>query len=284
MLKQRTITAAIGLPVLLAAVWFSRPVPWFTMLVVVVGGAGVVEFYRLSGVARVRSLLLFGTVWTVLAIAARDTSVLTGLGLSMRSEELALLLVTSATVLPLTWMLRRGPRNEAFANWAWCLAGIVYIGLLLGYFVALRQLDEGRNWVYFALLTTFASDTAAFFVGRAWGKRRLAPSISPSKTWEGSVGGLLGACLVGLLFVPATAPWGPNPLQLTVLNYGSAAVLALLVSIVGQLGDLVESLFKRNMGTKDSGRLFPGHGGALDRLDSVAFAGLVVYYFVWLIR
>jgi phosphatidate cytidylyltransferase len=98
------------------------------------------------------------------------------------------------------------------------------------------------------------------------------------------VGGALGACLVGLVFVPAALPWGDSPLHLSSLGYGSAAILALLVSVVGQLGDLVESLFKRNMGTKDSGRLFPGHGGALDRLDSVAFAGLVVYYFVWLIR
>jgi phosphatidate cytidylyltransferase len=284
MLKQRVITAAVGLPILLAVIWFSSPVPWFTMLLVVVGGAAVVEFYRLSGVAKVQSLLLFGTLWTVLAIAARDTSVLSGFGLSARPEELSMLLITSATVLPLIWLLRRGPRNEAFANWAWCLAGIVYIGFLLGYFVALRALDDGRNWVYFALFTTFASDTAAFFVGRTWGRRLLAPSISPSKTWEGSVGGLFGACLVGLLFVPATLPWGANPLRLPVLGYGSAALLALLVSVVGQLGDLVESLFKRNMGTKDSGRLFPGHGGALDRLDSVAFAGLVVYYFVWLIR
>jgi phosphatidate cytidylyltransferase len=244
----------------------------------------VVEFYRLAGVSRVPSLFLFGTLWTILAITARDAGVLGGVGLSVGTEELSLLLVTSATVLPLIWMLRRGPRNEAFANWAWCLAGIVYIGVLLGYFVALRTLEEGRNWVYFALLITFASDTAAFFVGRTWGKRRLAPSISPSKTWEGAGGGLLGASLVGLLFVPATVPWGANPLHLGALGYGSAMVLALLVSGVGQLGDLVESLFKRNMGTKDSGRLFPGHGGALDRLDSVAFAGLVVYYFVWLIR
>ncbi len=284
MLKQRMITAAIGLPVLLAAVWFSRPVPWFTLLVVVVGAVAVLEFYRLSGVARVRSLLLFGTVWTILAIAVRDTSMLAGFSLSVRSEEISMLLITSATVLPLIWLLRRGPRNEAFANWAWCLAGIVYIGFLLGYFVALRALEDGRNWVYFALFTTFASDTAAFFVGRTWGKRRLAPSISPSKTWEGSVGGLFGACLVSLLFVPLTLPWGANLLHLPVLSFGSAVFLGLMVSVVGQLGDLVESLFKRNTGTKDSGRLFPGHGGALDRLDSVAFAGLVVYYFVWLIR
>jgi phosphatidate cytidylyltransferase len=153
------------------------------------------------------------------------------------------------------------------------MAGILYVGWLLSYLVALRGLDNGRNWVFFALFTTFASDTAAFFVGRALGKRRLAPQISPGKTWEGAIGGVFGAIIVSLFFIL------PTPLTLH-LNWGQAILLGLLVSIFGQLGDLVESLFKRNMGAKDSGRLLPGHGGMLDRMDSIIFAGIVVYYYV----
>ena len=139
--------------------------------------------------------------------------------------------------------------------------------------MALRGLDDGRNWVFFALFTNFGSDTAAFFTGRALGRHHLAPQISPSKTWEGAIGGILGAIIISLLFTL------PPALSLP-LSYGQAILLGLLVSIFGQLGDLVESLLKRNMGVKDSGRLVPGHGGALDRIDSIVFAGVVVYYWV----
>ncbi len=139
--------------------------------------------------------------------------------------------------------------------------------------MGLRGLPDGRNWVFLALFTTFASDTFAFFVGRTWGRHRLAPHISPKKTWEGSVGGASGAALTGMLFTL------PTPLQLP-FTIWSAALLGLAVSMFGQLGDLTESLLKRNAGVKDSGNLIPGHGGALDRMDSVIFAGVVVYYFV----
>ena len=148
---------------------------------------------------------------------------------------------------------------------------------LLGYMVAVRGLDDGRNWVYFTFFVTFASDTSAFFAGRALGRNKLAPDISPAKTREGAIGGVIGAVLVSLLFLL------PTPLQLP-FNWIHAIILGLLVSVFGQLGDLVESLLKRNAGVKDSGRLLPGHGGLLDRMDSVVFAGVVVYYYVvWVI-
>ncbi len=282
MLKQRTLTTLVALPVLLAAVWFDAPLHWFTLLMVIWGAAAVFEFYRLASVGALKPLLYFGTVWTVLLILVRDASV--GSFLQVSSEEISLILVVAATVLPLVWLLRREPKNLAFSTWVWTLGGMAYVGLLSGHFVALRTLVDGRNWVYLAFLATFASDTAAYFVGRTWGKHKLAPSISPAKTWEGSLGGLAGAATISLLFVPSTLFSASNPLDLPDLNYWSAALLGIVVSAFGQVGDLVESLFKRNMGAKDSGNLLPGHGGALDRIDSVVFAGVVVYYFVWLIR
>ena len=137
--------------------------------------------------------------------------------------------------------------------------------------MALRGLDSGRDWVFLALFITFASDTTAFFAGRAWGKHRLAPRISPRKTWEGAVAGVLGAIIASLaLVIFFNLP----------LSHWQAGLLGLLVSVFGQLGDLAESLFKRNMGVKESGKLLPGHGGALDRIDSVVFASVVAYYFV----
>jgi phosphatidate cytidylyltransferase len=183
------------------------------------------------------------------------------------------LLLTSAVVLSLIGLLFRRPKETAFIGWAWTVAGILYVGWLLSYLVALRGLDDGRNWLLFALFVTFGSDTTAFFIGRALGRHYLAPQISPGKTWEGFIGGVLGAIIVSLLFnlIPA--------LRLPV-GYVSVMLLGLLVSVMGQLGDLVESLLKRNMDVKDSGRLMPGHGGILDRMDSIVFAGIVVYYYV----
>jgi phosphatidate cytidylyltransferase len=176
-------------------------------------------------------------------------------------------------VLSLIWLLLRRQKDGAFTSWTWTISGILYIGWLLSYFITLRSQENGRNWVFLALLLTFTSDTAAFFVGRAIGAHHLAPRVSPSKTWEGTIAGVVGAIIVSLLFTL------PTPLYLP-LNYWQAILLGLTVSVFGQLGDLVESLLKRNTGVKESGKLVPGHGGILDRMDSIIFTGVVVYYYV----
>jgi len=274
MLKKRVITGLWGIPLLIAAIWFGEPL--FTILLVVWGALAALEFYRLVTAAKVPPLTYFGLAWTVFFIASRNSQVVSFLQPYLSESQLAPLLITLAVMLPLIWRLLRPRKVEAFASWAWTIAGILYIGWLLGYLVALRDLDSNRtwqSWVFFALFTTFASDTAAFFAGRALGRHHLAPRISPGKTWEGAIAGVVGAIIVSLLFTI------PSPVSLP-LSYGQAIILGLLVSIFGQLGDLVESLLKRNMGVKDSGRLLPGHGGALDRIDSVVFAGVVVYYYV----
>jgi len=270
MLKKRVITGLWGIPLLIAAVWFSRPeypFPCFTLLIAICGLLAVFEFYKLAAAAKLQPLTYFGLVWTLLFIISPH----------LKYDFTLPLLLTSAVVLPLLWLLGHPKKEGAFIGWAWTLAGIIYIGWLLSYFVALRGLDGGRNWVLLALLVTFASDSAAFLTGRVLGRHKLAPSISPGKTWEGTIAGVFGAIIFSLLFTI------PSPLHLP-LSYWQAILLGLLVSILGQLGDLAESLLKRNMGVKDSGKLFPGHGGALDRIDSVVFAGLVVYYYaIWVI-
>jgi phosphatidate cytidylyltransferase len=259
MLKKRVITGLWGVPLLIAAIWFDKPLPWFTALVAIWGLLAAFEFYKLVGGTGVLPLTYFGLVWTLLFILSPH----------FKYDFTVSLLLTSAVVLSLIWLLFRRQKEGAFIGWAWTIAGILYLGWLLSYFVALRGLDDGRNWVFLALAANFASDTAAFFAGRALGRHKLAPGISPGKTWEGAIAGVLGAIIVSLLFT-----------LLIPFSYGQAIILGVLVSVSGQLGDLVESLFKRNMGVKDSGRLLPGHGGALDRIDSVVFAGVVVYYYV----
>jgi phosphatidate cytidylyltransferase len=280
-LLKRILTVLVTLPLVIAATWFQQPVPWFTILILVWSGVATWEFYSLNKKNGLKPMMYFGIVISLLLVAVREPRFVSGL--NTNSGSLLLAIFTIAIVIPLIWMLKREPHNEAFISWAWTLAGICYVGFLMGHLVALRDLEYGRNWVFFALLATFASDTAAFFVGRGLGRHKLAPVISPSKTWEGSMGGILGAGLISLVFLPSAFFTWSNPLHLPGLNVFSAITLAILVSIFGQLGDLVESLFKRNMKAKDSGSILPGHGGALDRVDSVAFAGVMVYYFVWLI-
>jgi phosphatidate cytidylyltransferase len=184
------------------------------------------------------------------------------------------LVLTSAVVIPLIGLLARRQKEGAFNSWVWTVAGILYVGWLLGHLVALRGLEDGRNWVFFILFVTWASDTFAFFVGRKFGRHKLAPGISPGKTWEGAAGGVVAAVIMSILF------FTPTPFRLPLTSW-QAIPLAVLVSIFGQLGDLVESLLKRNMGVKDSGSLMPGHGGVLDRIDSLVFASVVVYYVVY---
>ena len=263
MLKKRVITALCGIPFLIAAIWFDKPLPWFLIAVAVWGVLAVFEFYRMVAESKVPPLTYFGLIWTLLFILSPhfDYDILTPL------------LLTSAVILSLIWLLLRPQKEGTLIGWAWTIAGILYIGWLLSYLVALRELDDGRNWVFLALFATFGSDTAAFFAGRALGRHKLSPHISPQKTWEGAIAGLLGAIVISLLFTI------PTPLSLP-LSYGQAILLGLLVSIFGQLGDLAESLLKRSMGVKDSGRLVPGHGGFLDRMDSIVFASIVVYYYV----
>jgi len=266
MLKKRFITALWSLPLLIIAVWFDEPLPWFTILVAIWGLLAVFEFYRLVAVSEVRSLTAFGLIWTLLFILSPHFDY----------DFTVPLLLTSAIVLSLVWLVLHPQKEGVFLGWVWAIAGILYVGWLLSFLVGLR-LDAGRNWVFFALFTTFGSDTIAFFVGRALGRHHLAPSISPNKTWEGAIGGVFGAIIVSLLFTL------PTPLNLP-LSYGQAILLGLLVSVFGQFGDLVESLLKRNMGVKESGNMVPGHGGFLDRMDSVVFAGIVVYlYYIFVI-
>ncbi len=263
MLKKRVITAAGIIPPVVAAVWFDKPFPWFTAVVAICGLLAAFEFYRMAAVAKIPLLTYLGLIWTLLFILSPhfDYAILTPL------------LLTSAVILSLIGLLLRPQKEGAFISWAWTIAGILYVGWLLSYLVALRGLADGRNWVFFALLITWASDSTAFFIGRKLGRHKLALKISPGKTWEGAIGGIFGAVIISILF------FTPTPFQLPI-TYWQAILLSIVVSILGQLGDLAESLLKRNLEVKDSGKLLPGHGGMLDRMDSVIFAGIVVYYWV----
>jgi len=285
MLRNRILTTLVGLPILILAVWFDQPVHWFTIFIVLCGIIGAGEFYRMVAKARVSPYIFFGIVWSLLFIISADSTISDIISPYLAPVKTPIFLLVLAVILPLIWGLRRGSNKYSTDRWAWTMAGILYVGGLLSLLISLRCMEDGRNWVLFTLLTSFASDTTAFFMGRKWGRRKLAPSISPGKTWEGAIAGVLGAIIISLLFVPEQFGSLSNPLLLSPLSYYSAVLLGLATSVFGQVGDLVESMIKRNMNAKDSGWLLPGHGGILDRMDSIAFAGIVVYYFVlWAIQ
>lgn len=154
------------------------------------------------------------------------------------------------------------------------LFGFLYLPLLLGHLALLRSLPQGREWIFTVMLIVMASDTVAYFVGTAIGRRRLYPAISPKKSVEGALGGLLGGIAGALI---AKFLWF-EPLPV-----GAAFAIGVVLGLLGQIGDLFESLLKRSFGVKDSGTIIPGHGGLLDRLDSLLFAFPPAFYLArWL--
>jgi phosphatidate cytidylyltransferase len=180
---------------------------------------------------------------------------------------LGLLFAAFFVALGYSKLLTKSPRKP-YRVLAWCL---VYIGALFATLVLVRDAEHGRAWVFLGILATFATDTGAFVVGKLIGRHKLAPSISPGKTREGAVGGWLAG---------AGAVFALNALLETDVSAAEVAPLALALPIAGQAGDLFESWMKRRMGIKDASQLLPGHGGLMDRLDSVLFVMPVVWVFL----
>ena len=185
-------------------------------------------------------------------------------------EERADVLIALVAVLPLTFLLAIA--RPRLANISWGVAatvfGDVWIGLPLSHAVILRSLDHGDGLLIDVLVGTFIGDTAAYFGGRLWGRRKLAPDLSPNKTVEGLIAGIVGGT-AAFWFAGLYQDW---------LTGVDALLLGLMVALVAPLGDLFESALKRDLEVKDSGRLFGAHGGALDRLDAVFFTIVVGYY------
>ncbi len=265
----------------LGAAWLGGS--WFFAFLALAAILAVREFYSLAERCGGRPLALAGTVGAVLFIARADLPepslasflliLLVALALLRHLLVGTSILGDRSASLPTSvW----GACRRSVLDWGWTLLGVGYCGWLLSRLAALRQEPRGWEWVWLAMLTTFALDTAAYAVGRRWGRRRMAPRVSPGKTWEGAVGGLAGAVGASLV-LGAVLGLGVAPVHLVMLG--------LLVGVVGQAGDLAESWLKRQAGVKDSGALIPGHGGVLDRVDSLLFVSFVVFYYqAWVLQ
>lgn len=250
------------MPLLALLVAFA-PQPWFGLVVMGVSGWGLLEFYAISLPAQrrlERGLAAIGGSFLVW-LPQWQQSGLPWAGLTLLFMVFAVLFLFRFEDLP-----------SVIDHLALVLLGFLYIPLMLGHLNLLLELSEGRKWIFLTLLAVMVNDSAAYFVGVTWGRNRLYPAISPKKSWEGAVGGMIGSLAavfgVKLLFFPILAP-------IDCLSLG------LLLGVLGPLGDLFESMIKRGFGVKDSGSAIPGHGGLLDRLDSLLFSFPAVYYYAW---
>jgi phosphatidate cytidylyltransferase len=251
-LRKRALSAAVLGPIVLAAIWLGAE--WF-MLFVALGTAVLAwEWVHLCG-ARLRALPGLAVPLALLAV---------GLASAVGAWGLALGLLAAGAAL--AWAVARRPalapgeRRPA----AWLAAGVVYIGLAGVGLIWLRDAgDAGRANVLFVVLVVWASDIGAYLAGRMIGGPRLAPAISPNKTWSGGAGGLIAALAAGAATAAVLTPEAP---------LGAAVVVAAVLGLAAQAGDLLESFVKRRFGVKDSSRLIPGHGGLLDRADGLIAA------------
>lgn len=261
MLPARLATAAVAIPLLLALIFWAPP---WGLAVVVTGLAilAVAEYAGLAFSAQPRERALALALGTAVVLAASY-----GPGFWLTATLAALVMIG------MTWIVLTRPDLErGLGDFGLIAVGVLYVGLLLPHFIWLHRLDGGPGWVAFVIAVGMAGDTGGYFVGRAFGRHRLIPRVSPGKTVEGAVGVLLGstlgASLANLLFLRAR-PWS------------EVIALAIFLGVIGQLGDLSESVVKRSFGAKESGWIFPGHGGVLDRIDSLLFPVAFVYYY-WL--
>jgi phosphatidate cytidylyltransferase len=271
---QRVLVALVGIPIAVGVVFLGG---WtLAALLGVVSILAALEFFRMSERKNARPFRIVGAIVaaSLVALAAVAPSAeLAGAGFGLLLT-LAVLGITVAAI----W--DRGVEGEPLLVVSTTLFGAFYTGGLLSFGMYLRHLPghagawHGTALVFAPVLLTWCSDTFAYFVGRAWGTRKLIPRVSPGKTVQGALGALLGTTLAAVAYALILARFPTYRVGLL-----EAAAFGVLISVAAQVGDLVESLLKRDAGVKDSGTLLPGHGGALDRFDSLLFTLPLAYLF-----
>jgi len=191
-------------------------------------------------------------------------------------------ILTVLLLVAVVWFVFQFERGQALAATAMglSLSGMIYLGWMISYFISLRQLPDGLWWMLMVITCVCGADSFAFLIGKRWGRHAMAPHLSPKKTWEGYLGGIFGGVLFGvvmgwLLSISASPHSGISPL--------AGLLLGLPISVIAPVGDLVISMMKREVNRKDTGTLLPGHGGALDRIDSWLIAAPIGYYLILLL-
>lgn len=302
---KRVLTAAVLIPIVVL-VLFKAPLWLFTLFVF---GVAVLAAHEYFGIVKAQGFQPFDVLsYLFLAISFVAIYVMSQSMFTQPNDAVARLTQTGAFVLclfglpavallgPLIFLLlglRREPLSRALPDAAVSYLVLPYVGFTLGLLPLLGSARNGAMYLLYVMLLVWAGDIAAYYVGRAIGKHKLAPRVSPGKSWEGAIASALSAILVGIVLLRYIEPTanGLRKVHLLSQNLSSqpdpghpplwlVALFAVVVNIAAQFGDLVESALKRGAGVKDSGTLVPGHGGVLDRVDAILFAlpvGLIFY-------
>jgi phosphatidate cytidylyltransferase len=261
----REITSFIAAPFIIWAIGWA-PRPWYVGMIVVVAVLALIEFLTL-GEKKGYPILKAPSVVLMLVLL----STFIAAAVSVEFAVFAILLL-----IPAFYVFSSRPLEQALPGTAVCVLGTLYVGMLSGSLLRLRlDFEVGAQLVFFLLLVVWLGDAGAYYVGRSLGRRKLSPRVSPKKTIEGGLGGmatsLVTATVIHFTFLPEF------PLV-------HALIAAALLSVAGVVGDLAESLWKRSADVKDSGTLIPGHGGFLDRFDSILFTAPILYTYWYLLE
>jgi len=262
---KRVATAVVFIPLFYLLVKYLPPV--FFFLFVATGIViGLHEFYRFH----------YGPVFSPSVRLGLILGILISVGFYRHDlVEGSLLLIGAVMTILLFHLFSSKDLTSSLIDSSVVLFGLAYVGWFLGHLILIRDFEDGGKAIFFLFLVTWAGDTGAYYVGRSIGVRKLSPVVSPNKTIEGLVGGILTSMMVALLarawFFPA-------------LNRRECLLIGFLFGVLGQLGDLAESMLKRGAGIKDSGTIVPAHGGLLDRVDSLIFTAPVFYYYLVLVK
>ena len=268
---KRILTAVIALPILIVSIL----IPWLWWLFVMLAAAAMVialwEFYVLAKKLKLKPDATAGYLAGAAIITIAILTTQTDPGISILLCMFVIIALTAGTLIAAT--LRGAPFDSMIASTGATILGVLYVPLLGSHLISLRTgFDPIRSahLLSFFFLVLMGADTGAYYVGRAFGKRKLAPTISPGKTWEGVIGGVVAALAMAAL----AHFWFFREVPLKYI-----LPLAVIMTVVGILGDLAESALKRGAGAKDAANILPGHGGILDRLDSLLFNAPLIYYF-----
>jgi phosphatidate cytidylyltransferase len=277
MLAKRVLVAAILLPIGLVVIFAGGWV--FIIAIALILCLAALEFaqlFRSGGHQPGRIILITGVA-------------LIALGRGWRDFEFDPLILSLFILGSMTYHLvayERG-RDQAGTDLAITITGGLYIGWIGAYLISLRFQPEGMWWLLLALPSVWLADSGAYFIGRRFGRHKMSKRLSPNKSWEGYFAGIvvgtLGAMLLAILWQTLASTWPTLFEPASTITPSRAGLLGLVLSIVTTLGDLGESMIKRQFGVKDSGKLLPGHGGVFDRIDAWLWAGVIGYFIVALL-
>jgi phosphatidate cytidylyltransferase len=264
MSATRVLSSIVLVPILFVVVWLM-PSGYFAALAIIAAAIGQYELYAMAQARGIKPLTILGIALGALMVLNVYRPVLFHRG------DLSFWITLCVLAVIVARLFSRRPMEGALEDIAVTAFGIFYVALLFAFQVAIHAGPAGKKWLVFLYLVIWASDTGAYYVGTAFGKHRLYEKISPKKSIEGLAGGTLASIVVALLCRVWLVP---------VLGWMEALVLGAVLALAGTVGDLAESLIKRSAGVKDSGTLIPGHGGILDRMDSMLFAAPVLFYYL----